>query len=211
MTPPPVFHQCLNPACNFRFPAPSGSLSRCPHCGAGLSVDLKHESSETAPQHPKVTHRISAMLDNIRSILNVGSMFRTADGAGLSHLHLCGITATPDHPRIAKTGLGAEWSVPWTYYPNGFTAARDLISQGAHLWGLEISPSALPVFEMTSIPENLILVVGSEYAGIDPAIQSLCEKTVLIPMQGYKKSLNVAVAFGIAVYTLAFMNRDLHA
>jgi len=200
-----TFYQCQNPQCDFRFPAPAESITLCPRCNSALtsSPPVIHESAPLQ-QPPKVTSKFEVLLDNIRSVLNVGSMFRTADGAGVSHMHLGGITATPDHPRIAKTGLGAEWSLPWTYHANGVKAAAQLISNGAVLWGLETSPDSIPIYSSGTLPKHLVMVVGSEYAGIDPAIQALCQKIVFLPMAGYKRSLNVAVAFGIAVYALRY-------
>jgi tRNA G18 (ribose-2'-O)-methylase SpoU len=149
---------------------------------------------------------LQALLDNIRSSFNVGAMFRTADGAGVSHLHLCGITPAPDHPKVAKTALGAEYSVPWTQYWDALEAAASLKQGGFELWALEGGPRAESIFEVTEeLPDKpLLLVVGNEVSGVDPGLLALCERVVSIPMQGAKQSLNVAVAFGIAVYTLRY-------
>jgi tRNA G18 (ribose-2'-O)-methylase SpoU len=149
---------------------------------------------------------IVALLDNIRSIWNVGAMFRIADGCGISHLHLCGMTATPEHPRVVKTALGAEESVPWSYHRNGVEAARDMLAAGCRLWALESSAGALPLTRAPALLSErpTALVVGNEKAGIDPGILALCEQAYYIPMVGRKGSLNVAVAFGIAAYSLCF-------
>ena len=146
------------------------------------------------------------MLDNIRSTYNVGSMFRTADGAGVAHVHLCGITALPDHPRIAKTALGAEKAVPWTYYRNGVDAAVSLKARGYYLWALESGPRSESLFAAAVEPDGrpILLVVGNERVGVDPGILAYCERVFALPMQGQKESLNAAVAFGIAVYALRF-------
>ncbi len=146
-----------------------------------------------------------ALLDNIRSAYNVGAMFRTADGAGCQHLYLCGITPRPSHPGIAKTALGAQASVPWTGRPDGLLLARTLRSSGYQLWGLEADRDGHSIFQLDPFPDEsaIVLVVGNERAGLDPEMLAACNRTVSIPMKGVKKSLNAAVAFGIAIYQLA--------
>jgi 23S rRNA (guanosine2251-2'-O)-methyltransferase len=146
---------------------------------------------------------VEALLDNIRSIYNVGSMLRTADGAGLRHLHLCGITPPPDHPKIAKTALGAEQAVGWTRYANGLETAVSLQQRGYQLWALEGAPDAQPLLA-TAVPPHapILLIVGNELAGVDPGILAVCDKVLYIPMQGLKHSLNVASAFAVAAYHL---------
>ena len=145
------------------------------------------------------------LLDNIRSIHNVGSMFRSADGAGVGHLYLAGITATPEHSKLAKAALGANEDVPWSYYPNGLDAVTALRGDDFQLWALEnfdVSHSARPSLPL--IPPKLALVVGNERAGIDPAILKECDALLSLPMAGRKSSLNAAVAFGIALYWVRY-------
>lgn len=153
---------------------------------------------------PQGNTRIEALLDNIRSLYNVGSMFRSADGAGIGHLYLCGMTPTPGNPRLAKTALGAQNTVPWSYRRNGLSAAVSLRESGGRLWALEGGPSSIPLHE--ALPDllgpPLVLVVGNEVSGVDPAVLELCERIVHIPMRGAKSCLNAAVAFGIAAYQL---------
>lgn len=153
---------------------------------------------------------VEALLDNIRSTFNVGAMFRTADGAGIRRLHLCGITSRPDNPkvasRIAKTALGAEQTVPWQAHNNILDAAQDLKAGGMRLWALEGGPRAESLFSSAGdLPgAPILLVVGNELSGVDPEVLDLCERVVAIPMQGYKRSLNVAIAFGVAAYFLRY-------
>jgi tRNA G18 (ribose-2'-O)-methylase SpoU len=151
--------------------------------------------------------RLSALLDNIRSLRNVGSIFRTADGAGVEHLYLGGITPTPDHPKLAKTALGAELEVPWTHGPDAAALAAALVAQGHRLWALEGGDSD-SVFEARPARGDddrpIVLVLGHEVSGVDPRILRLCQRVVHIPMLGIKDSLNVSVAFGVAVYSLRF-------
>ena len=194
-------------ACGFRFPV---WLARpqppvCPHChtpNLHLSTPYPAHAVHKTPL-PGTTPPLVALLDNIRSTHNVGSIFRTADGAGIQQLHLCGITPTPEHPKLAKTALGAEASVAWTYHKNGVNAAATLQSQGYQLWAIEGGGRAQSLFHASLSPDQPVtLVIGNEVAGIDPDILARCDKVWAIPMQGHKRSLNVAVAFGIAVYWL---------
>ncbi|HEX9019317.1 MAG TPA: TrmH family RNA methyltransferase [Anaerolineaceae bacterium] len=149
---------------------------------------------------------LEVLLDNIRSAWNVGSMLRSADGAGVRHVHLCGVSAAPDNPKVAKTALGAEKHMPWTFHHDGVAAARALVESGLRLWALEGGPRAESLFNAAAdLPgQPLVLVAGNELSGVDPGILELCERVVCLPMQGVKGSLNVAVAFGVAVYYMRF-------
>jgi tRNA G18 (ribose-2'-O)-methylase SpoU len=146
------------------------------------------------------------LLDNVRSVRNVGSIFRTADGAGIEHLHLGGITPTPDHPKLEKTALGAELRVPWSHAHDAAAHAASLRESGHRLWALEGGPEANSVFEPHDAHDStpIVLVLGHEVSGVDPRILRLCERTLFIPMLGIKDSLNVSVAFGVAAYALRF-------
>jgi tRNA G18 (ribose-2'-O)-methylase SpoU len=181
-------------------------VTTCPKCGAPTRlVESPYPGLKVEPRpNQKAGPVVQALLDNIRSSFNVGAMFRTADGAGVTHLHLCGITPAPDHPKVAKTALGAEYSVPWTQYWDAIEAAASLKQGGFEVWALEGGPRSESIFEATrQLPDKpLLLVVGNEVSGVDPGLLELCQRVVSIPMQGAKQSLNVAVAFGIAVYTL---------
>lgn len=209
-----LFLQCADGACRFRFPAPAAEATtvavaatvQCPRCH-GPVVVVARSSQERPPQSdsPDVGRELVGLLDNIRSIHNVGSMFRSADGAGVTHLYLAGITATPNHPRLAKAALGAHESVSWSYATNAVELAATLRSEGYHLWALERVPSSSPIaLSMSDRPERLALVVGNERAGVDPDIMALCDGILSLPMVGRKSSLNAAVAFGIATYALQF-------
>lgn len=186
------------------------SLDACPSCGAPIS--------EIAPPYQRhsvgkgnLTPRpveIVAFLDNVRSLYNVGSIFRTAEAVGISQIHLCGMTPTPDNPRLAKTAIGAEQMIPWHYYKNGLVAAKELKDQGFGLWAIEGGEEATPLFE-TEVPKDsqrIVLVIGNELAGVDPGILAICERILYIPMGGRKESLNITVAFGIAAYFLRYPN-----
>src|SRR5271169_6900638 len=102
-----IIYQCQSPDCQFRFPARAEGFQGivCPKCGADtLVVEPEHPTQRVKiPERPADGPKVEALLDNIRSTFNVGSMFRAADGAGISHIHLCGISATPDNPKVSKT------------------------------------------------------------------------------------------------------------
>ena len=210
------FHlrQCDRPSCRFRFPVTNDRQTgtSCPHCGTPTQfVGTYPQWERPSPTTPTNGPIVEALLDNIRSVYNVGSIFRTADGAGLRHLHLCGITPPPDHPKTAKTALGAEMSVAWTSYRNGLDTAVALEARGCQLWAIEDSPEAKSLFTPPEVPDGspIVLVMGNELTGIDPAILARCDHVLHIPMQGQKKSLNVATAFGIAAYAIRFNLKNI--
>ena len=201
-----------------RYPVVEGQpfSLHCPRCRGATKLVLERSLSQEAWEAPvqaaietpeavggEMLH-LEAMLDNLRSAWNVGSIFRSADGAGFSRLHLCGISPTPENPSVDKTALGAEQSLPWGYAADGVAMARCLLEEGCRLWALEQEPRAEPLKAIhTSLPTGrLVLVVGNEVCGVDPGILALCERVVYIPMRGGKRSLNVAVAFGIAAFAL---------
>ncbi len=162
------------------------------------------ETGESVGDAHNAPLRLEAFLDNIRSAWNVGSIFRSADGAGFSRVHLCGISPTPQYPGVAKTALGAEQCLPWEYASDGVALARRLLEEGCHLWALEQDERAEPLEAVRDqIPVGrLALVVGNEVCGVDPGIIERCQRVVYLPMRGGKRSLNVAVAFGIAAFIL---------
>jgi len=145
---------------------------------------------------------VAVVVDNVRSLFNVGSIFRSADGAGVHHLHLCGITPTPTNPKLAKTSLGAESTVAWTHYNNSLDCMAALHEAGYALWALEEDPTALSIFDAPLPRRPLALVVGNEVTGIDPAWLAAADEIVALPMYGSKRSLNVATAFGAAAVLL---------
>lgn len=199
--------QCENEACRFRFPAAVDTGEKCPQCKSATAVIANpHTKRDTTVPHPTRLPHIELLLDNIRSLHNVGAIFRTADGAGIRHLHLCGITATPEHPKLAKTALGAEQQMGWSYSRNGVDTAVALKAQGYRLWALEECAQATSLFQANLEWDGrpILLIVGSENVGVDPAILACCEQIFALPMLGHKDSLNVAIAFGIAIYHIRF-------
>lgn len=206
------FRQCQ--ACSFRFPVEQGASEGavCLRCGAPTEVTAEVKAGPEkvkrtlAPAGRRPQPAVFALLDNIRSVYNVGAAFRIADGAGLAHLYLAGITATPAQPKVAKTALGAERNVPWSYHPNALEIALKLKEKGYRLWALEEGETARSLFDgaLDAAGSPILLIIGHERAGVDPAILAHCQAILSLPMAGRKRSLNAAVAFGIAAYTLRY-------
>lgn len=202
--------ECTALACRFRFPAAWEDERRlnCPVCGSPTDCQLlPPKEGEEDDQRREVSGGpvVHLLLDNIRSTYNVGSLLRTAEGAGIAHVHLCGITPKPDHPKVAKTGLGAEEIVPWSYHPNARLAAEALVADGWRLWSLETGARAEPIFAVRSGKvDRVVLAVGNEVTGVDPALLDLSERIVCLPMDGAKRSLNVASAGAVAIYWLRY-------
>ncbi|MBF0571893.1 MAG: RNA methyltransferase [Candidatus Omnitrophica bacterium] len=144
---------------------------------------------------------LCAVLNNIRSLHNVGTIFRTADGAGVEKIWLCGITGYPPQGGIAKTALGAENHVPWEYREDTLGLLKDLKNKGYQIVLLEQMQGSV-CYDVFKTKSRVCLVVGNEVDGITEALQSLSDAAIEIEMDGIKNSLNVAVAFGIAVYQL---------
>ena len=149
-----------------------------------------------------------AILHNIRSLFNVGSMFRTADAAGIEKLYLCGITPTPfdvfGKPRaqIVKVALGAEKSVPWEKIRRTSDAIKRAKREGYTVLAVELSPRAIPYYQYAMGKKKICLVVGHEVNGLSSALMKRCDAVLEIPMYGKKESLNVGVAFGIVAFGL---------
>lgn len=142
------------------------------------------------------------VLDNIRSLNNIGSMFRTSDAFLVDRIHLCGITATPPSVEIHKTALGAEDSVDWEYHATTMEAIDSLRREGYTVCALEQVKESVPLDEFEVRPgEKYAIVVGHEVDGVDPEIVDTCDYAIEIPQMGTKHSLNVAVSAGLALWT----------
>ncbi|MBF0387636.1 MAG: RNA methyltransferase [Candidatus Omnitrophica bacterium] len=141
------------------------------------------------------------VLDDIRSLLNVGAIFRAADGVGVEKIFLCGITGYPPQGGIAKTALGAEESVPWEYHKDAIAVVNSLKEKGYTILALEQAREA--VSYETFVPGGPVcLVVGNEIEGVSDKLMACCDLAIEIEMRGIKNSLNVAVAFGVAAFSL---------
>jgi len=135
----------------------------------------------------------------VRSAFNVGSIFRTAEAARATHLHLCGITPYPPNVQLDRTALGTALRVPSTHYRQTRDAILALRAEGVTIHAVEIDSRARS-FRETPLPRPGALVFGHEVAGIDPEILAIADAIVALPMWGRKNSLNVAVTCGIAVF-----------
>lgn len=154
------------------------------------------DEARRAPRFP-----IIGILDNLRSAHNVGAAFRTGDGANISELWLCGISPTPPHRHLFKTALGSVDSVPWRHFETIEDAILEARNQGFQILGLELTSSSEPLWN-ADLKFPLALVAGNEVDGLSDEILELCDQTVHLPMFGHKNSLNVSVAFGIALYEI---------
>lgn len=139
--------------------------------------------------------------DNIRSLENIGSIFRTADALGVSKIYLCGISGKPPHHKISKTALGAEETIPFEYCRQAGRLIDKLKERKINIIALEQSKKAI-VYTKFSPRFPLALIVGNEVKGISKKILKKCDKIIFLPMSGQKESLNVSVAFGIAGYEI---------
>jgi tRNA G18 (ribose-2'-O)-methylase SpoU len=168
---------------------------------------LKHEEISQKRQNLNTIHQIErnpiyVLIDNVRSLYNVGSIFRTSDGALIKKLFLCGYTPYPPRKEIDKTALGATNSVPWEYIKNPLDAILLLKSQGVKIIALEHTSKSIPYYDLDKADFPLCLVVGNEIQGVQEQLMPHIDAAIEIPMYGIKQSLNVAVAYGIALYDL---------
>ncbi len=146
-------------------------------------------------------HPVCIILDNIRSLHNVGSVFRTADAACVEKLYLCGITGHPPEPEIAKTALGAQAAVPWEYHRDALGPARDLRERGYQVLAVEQTDESVCFWDQM-YSEKIALIFGYEIEGISDTVLAECDGAIDIPMFGYKGSLNVSIACGIVLFDI---------
>lgn len=170
-----------------------------------LAQRLTKEQALTAKRHP-----VSLMLHNIRSLYNVGSIFRTADAALLGGIILCGFTPHPPREEISKTALGADEIVPWYYEKNIFSAIEKEKSSGKVVIAVELTDSGRFYYDLQINDFPLVLILGNEITGIEDAILAKCDDAIEIPMYGMKHSLNVSVAAGIVAYESIKIWRNLN-
>ena len=195
-------------------------IGACPVCKRQasfkpLSVISKLERNlglQSAEQLSAVA-TLSVLVEDVRSLWNVGSIFRTADGAGFGHLHLSGITGCPPRKEIAKTSLGAEDHLSWKYYLSAVEIIPQLKADGVLIVGLERNSESIDLkraLDQSKLQTPLCLIVGNEVTGLSVETLHMCDVICHLPMRGFKESLNVAVAFGIASYLLSssFINES---
>jgi tRNA G18 (ribose-2'-O)-methylase SpoU len=161
-----------------------------------------NELGRISPDEFKKSSKIPliVILDNIRSMNNVGSIFRTCDAFAVEKLYLCGITATPPHKDITKTALGATESVDWEYAENVADLAQRLKEQGIKVYLIEQTDCALPLNQFQFPKETIAIVLGNEVFGVSESLLPICDGAIEIPQQGTKHSLNVTIAAGIVIW-----------
>lgn len=146
------------------------------------------------------------VVDNVRSLNNIGSLFRTCDGFAVERIVLCGISAVPPSPEIHKTALGAEDSVDWQYFADTLDALSQLRDAGYTICTLEQVKGSVELQDFRPEPgKRYALVVGNEVDGVAPEVVDFCDVCLEIPQRGTKHSLNVTVSAAIAIWHF-FMN-----
>lgn len=157
-----------------------------------ISVD-EYKSSEKSP--------LIIIADNVRSMHNVGSIFRTSDAFLVEKIYLCGITPTPPHREIQKTALGATESVDWQYAENTLDVVNQLKKEGWTILALEQTTNSVMLDELkVEKGEKIAIVLGNEVEGVNQEVINLCNKAVEIPQFGTKHSFNVSVSCGIMLW-----------
>lgn len=160
-----------------------------------LSID-EFKQSEKMP--------LTVVLDDVRSLHNVGSVFRTCDAFRVERVCLCGITATPPNAEIHKTALGGEDSVDWQYFPSAIDAVKMLHDEGCTVWSVEQAEGSTMLQHLQPDPSRRhALVLGNEVKGVSQQVVDLSDGCIEIPQFGTKHSLNVSVAAGIVVWQFA--------
>lgn len=161
--------------------------------------DLHRDSLDTYRAKRKLP--LVVVLDNIRSLNNIGSIFRTSDAFMVEEIMLCGITATPPSAEIHKTALGAEDSVKWSYHPDTMSALDELHARHYTVCALEQVKESISLEEfIPDVDRGYALVLGHEVNGVDPAVVNAADHCIELPQYGTKHSLNVAVTAGIAIW-----------
>ncbi len=163
--------------------------------------ELNRLSPQEFRTHPK--NPLMVLLDDVRSMHNVGSAFRTCDAFLVERLYLCGITATPPHREINKTALGATETLDWEYHPDSFEQTRQLKNQGIDILAIEQADQSINLDLFQPDPsKKYCLVFGHEVKGVRPDIITTADACIEIPQFGTKHSLNIAVGIGVVVWDL---------
>lgn len=141
------------------------------------------------------------VLDNIRSLNNIGSVFRTSDAFLIEAIYLCGITATPPNPEIHKTALGAEDSVNWKYFSDTLDAIADLKKKNYHVFSIEQVENSTMLDQVElDRSQKYAVVLGNEVKGVQQEVVDICDGCIEIPQYGTKHSLNISISAGIVIW-----------
>ncbi|MFM9020476.1 MAG: RNA methyltransferase [Sediminibacterium sp.] len=152
--------------------------------------------------HHSVKNPVVLILDNIRSMHNVGSVFRTADAFRVESIFLCGYTPQPPHRDIHKTALGATETVQWLYFADPLEAVAEARKRNFLIWAVEQTDASTPLYQFQPPSCGTALVLGNEVEGVSDALLSVCDGSFEIPQWGMKHSLNVSVAAGIVLWEI---------
>ncbi|MFA3782627.1 RNA methyltransferase [Melioribacteraceae bacterium 4301-Me] len=168
---------------------------------------LSHEEISKKRSTLETVHKVKRLpvyviLNSIRSAYNVGSIFRTSDGAMIEKLYLCGYTPHPPQKEVLKTALGSQESVEWEYVNDPKEVITFLKVKGVKICALELTDKSQLYYKLTKEVFPVCLIVGNEINGVSQDLLELCDFSIEIPQYGIKQSLNVAVAYGIAIFDL---------
>jgi tRNA G18 (ribose-2'-O)-methylase SpoU len=170
-------------------------------------LELERSSLEVYKNQPKTP--LILILDNVRSALNVGSAFRTADGFALHKVYLCGITARPPHKEILKTAIGATESVDWEYVEKPEDVVKALQADAWQVWAVEQAENSTSLEHFAPTPgSKLAVVFGNEVSGVSDEVMEVVDGALEIPQFGTKHSLNIAVCVGIVVWAVFSSQRS---
>lgn len=161
------------------------------------------EMNRLSPEEFKNSGKLPlvVILDNIRSLHNVGSVFRTSDAFRIKKIILCGLTCTPPHAEIHKTALGAEYSVDWIYSNNIIETISDLKNEGYSVFAVEQAHGSILLGDLNiDIQKKYAIILGNEVKGVQQEVVDNCDSCIEIPQFGTKHSLNVSVASGIVIW-----------
>lgn len=161
--------------------------------------ELGRKSVEEFKESPKIP--VIAVLENVRSAYNVGSVFRTADAFLIEAIYITGYTAKPPHKEIKKTALGAEETVDWKSFPNAAEAIDYLKSNDYKVYAVEQVESSISL-EKFKTADKVAVIFGNEVTGVEQSTIALCDGTIEIPQLGMKHSLNIATAAGVVLWEL---------
>ncbi|MCQ2224156.1 MAG: RNA methyltransferase [Paludibacteraceae bacterium] len=163
-------------------------------------TELNRITTEEFKQTKKIP--LVVVLDNVRSLHNVGSVFRTSDAFLVEKICLCGITSTPPQPEIHKTALGAEFSVDWQYYEQTQEAVKEYKEKGYHIFAIEQVENSIKLPNLQLSEEGkYVVILGNEVKGVQQEVVDLSDDSIEIPQFGTKHSLNVSVTSGIIIWS----------
>ena len=163
--------------------------------------ELNRKSVEEFKQSEKIP--VIAVLENVRSAYNVGSVFRTADAFLLEGIYICGYTAYPPHKEIKKTALGADETVHWKHFKKAEMAIEELRNEGYRIFAVEQAEASCKLHATPFKPgEKIAVIFGNEVTGVEQSTIALCDGCIEIPQLGMKHSLNISVAAGIVLWEM---------